>query len=221
MDICSLLVNGSSRWLFLWGGNHFLPWFVFGIFKYQHVLLFGTPLLLIPVKIQPVAILPLWTLGSDPDIWNLGDPATVMHAMHHFDGNPAPDIAAHIGLWLPPLDGKVVGQAFQHGLRLSAHPDVHWDNERGKLITMLETGFQVLTFFIIHCLKHFLWNILYVEGSICINKSRVKMRSVLFSHSSPIRRFPLCSDSALAAGGLLSWVFPSIGSLPLLVGQPG
>ena len=53
--------------------------------------------------------------------------------------------------WVIPFyfGGKVAGQVFQHELLLGAQKSIHRDDKWGKMMTLLETGIQVLMFFLI------------------------------------------------------------------------
>ena len=48
-----------------------------------------------------------------------------MGGAHHCDGDPAPDVAAHLGGGLLPLGGEAYRHAFHCGILLDAYQDIH------------------------------------------------------------------------------------------------
>ena len=82
-------------------------------------------MVLVWVKIQPRAALPLLLLVADVAFRYSGEPDAEMGGMHHCVGDPVLDIATHLIVVLTPLGGKVEGHTVQRSFRLSAQKDIH------------------------------------------------------------------------------------------------
>ena len=78
-------------------------------------LAWDSTVLLLPVDIQPGAVLPMQPLHTDPDCCALQYPYSSVGRLYQFDRDATPEVTTRPQVGLSQLGGKATIQAFQCG----------------------------------------------------------------------------------------------------------
>ena len=122
-----------------------------------------------------------------------------MSGSHHCDGDPTPDIPTFTGVGFLPLCGEAAVHVLQSDLHFFVHFAVDRDNERLKLVSLIQTLVKVLIIIVSFC---------YLQALLrCILKLRLCIRvhhmHVQDAVHPPIPKVPDQKVALIFPGGFL------------------